>query len=430
MDAFYASVEQRDRPELRGQPVIVGAVGARGVVSAASYEAREFGVRSAMPGYRARELCPNGVFLDGDMKKYAAVSRQVHAVFQEFTDAVEPLALDEAFLDVGGSISLLGSPLSMGRALKQRVFEGTGLVVSVGIAPNKLVAKVACSLGKPDGLKLVLPDEIEGVLAPLPVRSLWGVGPKTESALKAKGFSTIGDLARAPLSRLRGVFGEHAAEMQARARGQDDRPVLSQRTPKSIGEEATFAENVSDHERLESALVSHAEAVAARARRSSHHGRTVVLKVKLARRRHWGKQVVSNHELFPTLSRQSKLSEPTADGKVISDAVIRLFRQLELRESVRLIGVTLTDLVDESGPRQLGLFDAAPRPVGPTTSIGASGAGTRGDQLGRALDAIADKFGDEAIARGAGRVQKISASDRLKLGARPEEGEDPPKKDD
>lgn len=419
MDAFYASVEQRDRPELRGKPVIVGAVGARGVVSAASYEAREFGVRSAMPGFRARELCPDGIFLEGDMKKYAAVSRLVHAVFQEFTDTIEPLALDEAFLDVGGSISLLGSPISMGRALKGRVFERTRLVVSVGIAPNKLVAKVACSLGKPDGLKLVLRGEEAALLAPLPLRALWGVGPKAEGALKAKGFATIGDLARAPLSGLRSVFGDHAAEMQARARGQDDRPVESKRSPKSIGEEATFAENVGDRERLESALVAHAEAVAARARRSGQEGRTVVLKVKLARRRSWAKQVVSNHELFPTLNRQTKLGEPTADGKVISDAAIRLLRQLELRESVRLIGVTLTDLVGEASPRQLGLFDPAPRPSARTGSASASLQSKRGDRLGRTLDAIADKFGNGAIARGDGRVQKIAASDRLKWGERP-----------
>src|SRR5690606_10522230 len=202
MDAFYASVEQRERPELRGKPVIVGAHAARGVVAAASYEARQFGIRSAMPGFRARELCPDGVFLPGRMRLYAEVSAQVHAIFRDFTPQIEPLALDEAFLDISGSLHCYEGPEDLGRKVKARVEEHTQLDVSVGIASSKRVAKIACTLSKPDGLRVVEPGTERALLGPLHIRRLAGVGPVTAQKLEACGIRTIGDLAEADVQML------------------------------------------------------------------------------------------------------------------------------------------------------------------------------------------------------------------------------------
>lgn len=418
MDAFYASVEQRDDPRLKGKPVIIGATGERGVVSAASYEARKFGVRSAMPGFKARELCPKGVFLPGDMKKYAAVSRKVHAIFRDFTDQIEPLALDEAFLDISGSVNLFGSPLAIGKLIKKRVRDELDLAISVGIAPNKLVAKIACSRGKPDGLMLVQKGEIRGLLDPLPIRALFGIGPKAGERLSEAGFVTIRDLAESPVERLREILGNQAEEIQNRARGIDDRPVESGGKAKSIGEEATFSENVLSEQKVSAAITAHSEAVAARARRAGFRGKTVTLKVKLARRKTWGEKVVANHELFPVLSRQAKLSAPTADAVEIRKVALLLWKKLELKEAVRLLGVTLSDLEVEEAPRQLGLFDA--QKARNKAHAGAS----RAEILGKTMDAISERFGEGAIGRAVGSVEKITQGDRLKMGQIEEKDED------
>lgn len=419
MDAFYASVEQRDDPRLRGKPVIIGANSERGVVSAASYEARKFGVRSAMPGFQARQKCPDGIFLPGDMKKYAKVSKQVHAIFREFTNQIEPLALDEAFLDISGSIGLFGPPAEIGRRIKERVKQELDLAVSVGIAPNKLVAKIACSRGKPDGLLLVRQDEIRKLMDPLPVRALWGIGPKAETRLRRARVTTISQLAECPLSVLRRALGDHAAEIQRRARGIDERPVESERSAKSIGEEATFSDNVSDEQRISAAITSHAETVASRARRAGLVGKTVTLKVKLARRKTWGDRVVANHELFPVLNRQARLPTPGADGTAIRSLALELWKKLALTEPIRLLGVTLSDLSTENTPRQMGLFDlkASPSALGDPTSDSPRPRATRAEALGKALDAISERFGEGAIGRAAGSVEKITAGDRLKVGA-------------
>ncbi len=434
MDAFYASVEQRDDPRLRGKPVIVGASSPRGVVSAASYEARKYGVRSAMPGFKARELCPHGEFIAGDMKKYAAVSRQIHAIFSDFTDLIEPLALDEAFLDISGSVGLLGSPRDIGQAIKRRVRDELGLVVSVGIGPNKLVAKMACSQGKPNGLLWISEDKVRALLDPLPIRALFGVGPKAEEKLKAKGIVTLGQLAQADVSMLTGVIGDQAGVLIERAQGIDDRAVSGERVAQSIGEEATFPDNVSDESRILSAIVAHSEEVASRARRAGLRGRTVVLKVKLARRKTWGTRVVGNHDLFPVLSRQTRLSSATTDASEIRDTATFLFRKLALTEPVRLIGVTLTDLEPIHDPRQLGLFDRPPSPAqlaGTKLSKGTvKGTGEkRGEALGRAMDAITKKFGDGVIGRAAGKMEKVTASNKIKHGTSLSEEKPPGSKD-
>lgn len=410
MDAFYASVEQRDDPRLKGKPVIIGANGPRGVVSAASYEARKFGVHSAMPGFKARELCPAGVFLPGDMKKYATVSRKLHAIFRDFTDQIEPLALDEAFLDISGSVNLFGSPLAIGKLLKKRVRDELDLAISVGIAPNKLVAKIACSRGKPDGLMLIAKGEVRALLDPLPIRALFGIGPKAGEKLNAAGLVTIRDLAESPLEKLHEILGNHAEEIQLRASGIDNRPVVTGGKAKSIGEEATFSENVLSEEKVSAAITAHSEAVAARARRAGFRGKTVTLKVKLARRKSWGEKAVANHELFPVLSRQAKLNAPTADAVEIRKTALLLWKKLALKEAVRLIGVTLSELEAEEAPRQLGLFDL------PKTQDKSQAGATRAEILGKTMDAISKRFGEGSIARAVGSVEKITQGDRLKMG--------------
>jgi DNA polymerase-4 len=231
MDAFYAAVEQRDRPELRGRPVIVGGTGARGVVSAASYEARAYGVRSAMPTFEARRLCPDGVFLHGSMRRYGRESKRIFEIFRRFTPLVQGLSLDEAFLDIGGTERLFGPPVELARRLRAEVRGETGLVVSVGIAPVKMVAKIASDLAKPDGLLEVPADQLRAFLDPLPVGRLWGVGPVARGRLEAGGFRTVGDLARAEAARLEALLGSWGLEVARLARGEETSEVEPYASP-------------------------------------------------------------------------------------------------------------------------------------------------------------------------------------------------------
>jgi DNA polymerase IV len=401
MDAFYASIEQRDRPELRGLPVIVGGSSARGVVSAASYEARKFGVRSAMPGFEAKRLCPQGVFLAPDMERYAAASAQVHAVFEQFTPEIEPLALDEAFLDVTGSLGLFGSAQRLGAELKRRVHEATSLVVSVGIATNKLVAKIACRLGKPDGLHIVEPGAEAATLAPLPVRFLWGVGPVLGDKLTALGIRTIGDLAAASPARLASVGGDRVGYFIDLARGVDARPVVADRAPKSIGEESTFATNVTDRETVVQAIVAHSEEVARRLRGAGYLGATVTLKMKLAKARPQragsGRAGEDREPDYPLVTRQRRLPEPSSDGQTIARLARELWDEARLQEAVRLIGVSVSQLTARTN-EQLDLF--APRRP----------------QIGATLDAIRERFGAQAIGRAVSAPDKVSPSLRRKSG--------------
>lgn len=401
MDAFYASIEQRDRPELRGLPVIVGGSQARGVVSAASYEARQFGVRSAMPGFEAKRLCPQGVFLAPDMERYAAVSAEVHRVFEQFTPEIEPLALDEAFLDVTGSLGLFGDAHRLGQQLKQRVHAATSLVVSVGVASNKLVAKIACRLSKPDGLHVVPPGKEAEALAPLPVRYLWGVGPVLGDKLLALGIRTIGDLARAEPGRVAGGAGDRASYFIQLARGIDDRPVVADRTPKSIGEESTFARDVSDRATACEAIVAHSEEVARRLRGAGYLGGTVTLKMKLGKARPAragsGRAGDDREPDYPLVSRQRRLPEPTCDGSAIARLATELWDEAHLGEAVRLIGVSISSLTPRSS-EQLDLFAPRRPQVGPT------------------LDAIRERFGAQVIGRAVSAPDKASPSLRRKSG--------------
>jgi DNA polymerase-4 len=377
MDAFYASVEQRDRPELRGRPVIVGGTGPRGVVSAASYEARRFGVRSAIPTAQARALCPEGVFLPGDMRRYVRASERIFAIFGRFTPLVEGISLDEAFLDLTGTERLHGPPAEVGRRLRAAVRAELSLAVSVGIAPSKLVAKIASDLAKPDGLLEVPAGRVREFLAPLPVERLWGVGPVARARLEAEGLRCFADLAEADprrLERLLGRFGPEAARL---ARGEDAREVEVDRAPVSYSEENTFERDVADRETLESALAAHAEAVARRLRRDGVRGRTVVVKMKLGRRRAPGPRG------YPLLTRRTTLAEPSDDGAAIAAAARALLAQAGPPEPLRLLGVGVTNLV-ACGAGQLGLF-APP------------GERTRRERLNRALDALSDRFGPGAV---------------------------------
>jgi len=397
MDAFYASVEQRDHPELRGKPVIVGGTGERGVVSAASYEARRYGVHSAMPSVQARKLCPDGVYLRGSMRRYARESRRIFEIFRRFTPLVEGLSLDEAFLDISGTERLLGPPAQLGRDLRATVRRETGLAVSVGIAPVKMVAKIASQTAKPDGLLEVGAGEVRAFLEPLAVGRIWGVGPVARGRLEALGIRTVGELARADSRYLEQALGHWGLEVARLARGEDLREVEPYRAAVSYSEENTFGSDVSDRSVLEATLITHAEAVARRLRRDRLAARTVVLKLKLARRRAAGPRG------YPLLSRRATLREPTDDGGVISRTASELLTRASPREPVRLLGVGVTNLVS-GGSGQLALFPA-------------SEPQDRRARLNRALDEIEARFGSAAVTRGfANAAERAGLSLQIKRG--------------
>ena len=367
MDAFYASVEQRDRPETRGRPVIVGAdPRGRGVVSAASYEARRFGVHSAMPIGRAFRLCPEGAFLPVDMDKYAGVSREIMAVLAEFTPLVEPLSIDEAFLDVTASRALHGDGAAIGREIKKRIRASVSLTASVGVAPNKFLAKVASELEKPDGLVVVEPGREALFLAPLPVSRLWGVGKVTGSVLETMGIRTIGQLALTPAAHLAARFGKHGPDLLNLARGLDDRVVETDAPSKSMGAEETFEHDTHEVDLLRATLRGQSERVGRELRGAGYAGRTVTLKLRFAD--------------FSTITR-SHTDDPTQDGLVIYRRVESLFARVTLKQAVRLIGLSVSGL-GPAGEGQLSLL--APDAV-------------RRERLARAVDRLATRFGDEVV---------------------------------
>ncbi|MDP9250842.1 MAG: DNA polymerase IV [Chloroflexota bacterium] len=368
LDAFYASVEILDDPSLRGKPVIVGGdPGARGVVSAASYEARRYGVQSAMPLRTAASLCPNGVFLPGRPERYRDLSIQVMRIFASYTPLVEPISLDEAFLDVTASREAFGEGAAIARRIKQRVLDEVGLVVSVGVATNKLCAKVASDLRKPDALVVVPPGEEAAFLAPLPVGRLWGVGPQSRQALADYGVTTIGQLAALPDGTLQRRFGTHGHDLALRARGIDPSPVVPSQAPKSIGHELTFDRDVDDPSRLEATLLDLAESVASRLR--NHHMAAGAVQLKL------------RYEGFETLTRQMPVPRQTRESETIYAAGVALLRKTLVRDrAVRLIGLTAINLTDV---QQLTLFDAPDKT----------------DRITRSIDAVRERFGEKAITR-------------------------------
>jgi len=369
LDAFFAAVEQRDRPELRGRPVVVGGGGPndRGVVSAASYEARPFGVRSAMPLRTAAALCPDAVFLSVDGKKYAAVSRQVMAILRRFTPRLEQVSIDEAFLDLTGTEALHGSAEVVARRIKQAVSDEVGLTASVGVAANRLVAKIASDLRKPDGLVVVPAGDEAEFLAPLPIERLWGVGAATRRALAEYGVTTIGQLAGLPEDLLRRRFGRHGADLAARAQGVDEVEVGGEAVAKSISQEHTFEVDQTEWAILERTLLALSEGVGGRLRADGLLCATVAVKIRAAD--------------FSTITRQRTLHDPTD----LSDEIWRTAVDLTRREvhgmRVRLLGVAATGLTDR---RQLELFE----PVD-----------SRQRSAIEAADAIRKRFGPRAIRR-------------------------------
>jgi DNA polymerase-4 len=343
MDAFFASVEVRRRPELRGRPVVVGGVGPRGVVSSASYEARRYGVRSAMPAMRARALCPQAVFLPPDFSAYSAASRAVMRIFHDVTPLVEPLSLDEAFLDVAGAQRLLGRPAVIARDIRARVAEEQGLTCSVGVAPTKFVAKLGSTRAKPDGVIVVPAGQVLDFLHPLPVDALWGVGERAAETLHRLGLGTVGDLAHAPVGMLRGALGEAAAaHLHELSWGRDPRRVVAEHVDKSIGAEMTYDTDVADPMVVRRSLLALADKVGARLRGSGQVGRTIAIKVRLAD--------------FRTVNRSRTLPTTTDVAREIFETAWALFQALGASEHIRLIGVRVEGLAAEAtASRQLTL---------------------------------------------------------------------------
>jgi DNA polymerase IV len=370
MDAFYASVEQHDEPSLAGKPVIVGWEGARGVVTAASYEVRPYGVHSAMPMRTARRLCPQAICVRPRMRRYQEVSRVVFGVFHEVTPLVQGLSLDEAFLDVTASAQVQGGAIEIARGIKRRITALTGLTASVGVAPNKLVAKIASDLAKPDGLTVVEPERVHAVLDPLPVRRLPGLGRKTGAKVEAAGIRTLGELRSAPDAVLWPLFGRYAALMRERASGVDERPVLPEVEEKSLSAEETFERDIGDPRALQRELARLADLAASRLRARRLQTSCVGVKIRRAD--------------FVTFTRQRSVAPPTSEARAVAGVAAELLaRWLGANRSakLRLLGVVLTELTPAS---QLGLFEES----------------RRAGRLDAALDEARARFGTRALRRG------------------------------
>lgn len=372
MDAFYASVEQRDNPSLKGRPVIVGGTRRRGVVAAASYEARVFGVRSAMPISRALSLCPDGVFLPVRMAHYQAVSRQVFDVFRQVTSEVEGLSLDEAFLDVTDCRRLFGSVEAIGTQIKNNILAATDLTASVGMAPNKFLAKVASELDKPDGFCVITDANKRDVLDPLPVATIWGVGKKAQARLHAAGITTVRELRLAPDGLLARTLGNQAMHFKALARGEDERPVVPDAVEKSVGSEDTFATDLRDPRHLYRELLRHVEIVTRRMRAKGIAGNTVTIKVR--------------EPDFTTYTRRHSFAPASNDtDSIYAQARTLLENWLGERPgaAVRLLGVTVSNLL--AAPEQISMFSDP--------------AQERHQRLASVTDSIRNRFGPGAVTR-------------------------------
>ncbi|MGK3947772.1 DNA polymerase IV [Microbacterium sp. K2] len=343
MDAFYAAVEVLDDPSLRGLPLIIGSPDGRSVVSSASYEARRYGVRAAMPVSQALRLCPSARIVPPHFHRYQAVSRQVMAIFESFTPLVEPLSVDEAFLDVRGVRRLWGSPAQIAHLVRERVKDEVGITCSVGVAATKHVAKMASTISKPDGMLVIAAADTQDFLDPRPVRAMWGVGPKAAEALEGRGIRTVRDIRTSSQAMLdRAVGPALSARLAELARGEDPRTVETERVEKSVGHEETFDTDISDRSFLRAELLRLADRVAARLRKAEWETSTVAIKIRF--------------DDFRTISRSQTLSEPTAVGQRIGEAAQALFDQIERRDPVRLVGVRAEKL-RPAGGGGFGLWD-------------------------------------------------------------------------
>ena len=370
MDAFYASVEQLDNPELKGKPVIVGGIGNRGVVSAASYEARVFGVRSAMPMYEARQRCPQGVYIQVRMSRYKEMSQQVFQVFGDFTPTIQGLSLDEAFLDLTGAIGS-EDPLALGRRIKDSIRAATGLTASVGLAPNKLVAKIISQQCKPDGLQHVKAEEVQATLDPLPVTAMWGIGPRTGDSLAKAKIATIRDLRLAPEAKLKALFGSQALQFKARAEGRDERPVDDSGGERSVSQETTFERDLSDMKDLDPVLRALTEDLCRILRKNALKPHTLVVKLREAD--------------FSRHTRQRRFTPADASFDAlypIARALLARWLEEHPHRLLRLLGVGARDF---AGDEQQDLFDESR---------------ARRERLESASDAVRERFGDGALRRG------------------------------
>jgi DNA polymerase IV len=374
MDAFYPSVEVLDTPALKGKPIIVGGSKERGVVSSASYEARKFGIHSAQPIAKAKRLCSDGIFLPVRMSRYQEVSKQVFEIFHRFTSLVEPLSIDEAFLDVTGSIRLFGQPENIAKKIKQIIFSETGLTISAGVAPSKFVAKIASDFDKPDGLTVVHPDGVRYFLDPLPVKKMWGIGKMSQRRLSHLNIHTFKDLRQTPVEILEKNFGKQGAKIHLLAMGIDEREVIPEHDVKSIGHEQTFPQDIISLDWAEKELLSLGNKVARRMRHKGLKGKTVTLKVKYGD--------------FVQITRSITLPKSTDDGSEIYSVVCGLLKKTEAtKKPIRLLGISLSHLSFFGTGTQLSLFDQNP-------------SSQKRQRLNTVLDSVSEKFGDESVLPG------------------------------
>lgn len=369
MDAFYASVEQRDHPEYQGKPVIVGGKSSRGVVAAASYEARRYGIHSAMPIMEAKRRCPQGIYVVPQIGKYAEISAQIVHVFAEFSPRIETLALDEAFLDVTGMELLYGDVMCIARQIKDRVYDELGLIVSVGAASNKFLAKLASAHRKPDGLMIIRPGEELDFLAPLPVNRLWGVGEVTERKLKLLQVDSVGKLRQIDPYTLERTLGKYAIELYNLAWGRDERPVIPDREAKSIGNEDTFETDIEQSDEIKTKLLALAERVGWRLRKEGLAGKTITLKVRFSS--------------FRTITRSITLQDPMALDDIIYETAVQLMDKIIVKEGIRLLGVSVTNFSQRS--TQLCLFNEATE---------------KREKIASAMDELKERFGTDIVKRG------------------------------
>jgi DNA polymerase IV len=381
MDAFFASVEQRDHPELKGKPVVVGAPpDQRGVVAAASYEARKFGIHSAMPSRTARQKCPHAVFVSHNMGNYKAVSRQIMRIFESYTPLVQPLSIDEAFLDVTGSQRLFGDGKTIASKIRRDILEQTELTASVGVAPNMFLAKIASDMDKPDGLTVVPFEQaaIEQFLAPLPIGRMWGVGKVTQKKLLSLGLPTIGKLQQCDFQTLENTVGSRAARVFSQlARGIDGRGIVGNVEEKSISNETTFKDDISDREQIEATCKRLIDKVGSRLRKAGFFATTVHLKIR------WGD--------FTTITRQTRFPVPCSDDITLREAGMELLEENLRHRPVRLIGFGVSGLTESDEPQtlQLNLFD----------TLGTAQHDKR-NRLSRAADHVREKYGKQSLRRG------------------------------
>ena len=375
MDAFYASVEKLDDPRLKHKCVIVGGTSNRGVVSAASYEARRFGVHSAMPIYQAKQKCPHGVFVPPRMGRYKEVSKKVMSLLREFSPLVEPVSIDEAYLDITGSQRLFGEPQDIAREIKRRIHESVHLTCSIGVAPNKFLAKIASDLEKPDGLTLIMPEEVPQFIESLPIKKVPGVGKKTMRQLKTLGIRTLGDVHRLPEKTLLKHLGKFGRRLRALSAGSDASPVTPHAPHKSISSERTLAADTRDVKLLKSYLLSQSAKVARQLRQAGVRARTIVIKIKDAD--------------FRTATRRTTIAIPTQSSKTIYRHAAQLIDDFNITKKIRLIGVGTTGFSAVTASVQLGLFDQKEK------------SSENWEKVDKTLDSISQKFGKDVIGRAA-----------------------------